>query len=58
MQWRKRVADVIERLITALLPDETVLGVENVKKLKKLQHRCRKGSNADAFTGGFWLWER
>jgi polyphosphate glucokinase len=56
-KWRRQVADVIERLTAAFLPDEAVLGGGNVKKLKKLPSGCRKGSNADAFTGGFRLWE-
>ncbi len=57
-KWRKQVADVIERLTAAFMPEETVLGGGNVNKLKELPPGCRKGSNADAFTGGFRLWER
>jgi len=56
-KWRRQVTDVIERLTAAFLPDETVLGGGNVNNLKKLPSGCRKGSNADAFTGGFRLWE-
>ena len=55
-KWRRHVADVIERLMAALQPDETVIGGGNVKKLKALPRRCRAGENANAFRGGFRLW--
>ena len=50
------MADVIERLMAALQPDETVIGGGNVKKLKALPRWCRAGENANAFRGGFRLW--
>jgi polyphosphate glucokinase len=56
-QWRCDVADVVARLITALEPDDTVLGGGNVKKLETLPPHCRAGDNANAFRGGFRLWE-
>jgi polyphosphate glucokinase len=56
-KWRRDVADVVARLIAALEPDDTVLGGGNVKKLKTLPPRCRAGDNANAFRGGFRLWE-
>jgi polyphosphate glucokinase len=56
-KWRKHVADVVERLIAALEPDDVVLGGGNVKKLQELPHGCRAGANANAFQGGFRLWE-
>ena len=31
-KWRRHVADVVERLIAALEPDDVVLGGGNVKK--------------------------
>lgn len=55
-KWRKSVFDVVERLSTALEPDEVVLGGGNVKKLKKLPPLCRAGDNTNAFRGGFRLW--
>jgi polyphosphate glucokinase len=55
-KWRKRVADVVARLMAALEPDEVVLGGGNVKKLDKLPPGCRAGDNANAFLGGFRLW--
>jgi polyphosphate glucokinase len=56
-KWRKRVADVIERLAGATEADEIVLGGGNVKKLEELPPRCREGDNDNAFLGGFRLWE-
>jgi polyphosphate glucokinase len=57
-KWRQNVADVVERLVAALEPDDVVLGGGNVKKLKELPPGCRVGDNANAFLGGFRLWER
>ena len=56
-KWRGHVADVIERLVAALRPDETVIGGGNVNKMGTLPVRCRAGQNANAFLGGFRLWE-
>jgi polyphosphate glucokinase len=56
-KWRELVADVVARLSAALEPDEIVLGGGNVKKLKELPPGCRAGDNANAFEGGFRLWE-
>jgi polyphosphate glucokinase len=55
-KWRQYVADVVERLISALQPDDTVIGGGNVTKLKELPAHCRPGQNANAFRGGFQLW--
>ena len=51
------VADVVARLIAALHPDDVVLAGGNVHKLKTLPPGCRLGDNANAFLGGFRLWE-
>jgi polyphosphate glucokinase len=56
-KWRRYVADVIATLTDALEPDDVVLGGGNVKKLKELPAGCRAGDNANAFQGGFRLWE-
>ena len=55
--WQRHVADVVAYLIAALEPDEVVLGGGNVKQLEKLPPNCRAGDNANAFLGGFRLWE-
>ena len=57
-KWRRHVADVVERLTTALEPDDVVLGGGNVKNLKELPKGCRAGNNDNAFLGGFRLWEK
>ena len=57
-KWRRNVADVVTRLVTALEPDDVVIGGGNVKKLKQLPKGCRMGDNANAFRGGFRLWEK
>jgi polyphosphate glucokinase len=56
-QWRSDVADVVARLIDALQPTDVVLGGGNVKKLKELPANVRLGNNANAFEGGFRLWD-
>ena len=56
-KWRSSVEDVVERLYAAFLPDEIVLGGGNAKELKEIPENCRLGKNANAFTGGFRLWE-
>src|SRR5712675_924200 len=56
-KWRRHVADVVTRLITALEPDETVIGGGNAGKLAALPPHARAGDNADALRGGFLLWQ-
>ena len=56
-KWRHSVADVVARLVAALEPDDVVLGGGNVRHLKELPAGCRAGDNANAFLGGFRLWE-
>jgi polyphosphate glucokinase len=56
-KWEKAVRNVA-RLIAALEPEDVVLGGGNVKKLKELPAGCRAGENANAFVGGFRLWQK
>jgi polyphosphate glucokinase len=56
-KWRKHVFDVVDRLAAALEPDDIVLGGGNARLLKELPPKCRLGDNANAFKGGFLLWE-
>src|SRR5271170_422279 len=56
-KWQHYVVDVVKRLTAALEPDEVVLGGGNVTKLEELPAGCRVGNNANAFLGGFRLWE-
>jgi polyphosphate glucokinase len=57
-KWQQIVFDVVARLQDALLPEYVVLGGGNVKKLDELPPGCRPGDNANAFLGGFRLWEQ
>jgi polyphosphate glucokinase len=57
-KWRKEVKDVVARLIAALEPEDVILGGGNVKRLKELPPGCRAGDNANAFVGGFRLWQK
>jgi polyphosphate glucokinase len=57
-KWRRDVGDVVARLIAALEPDDVVIGGGNAKQLKKMPTGCREGDNANAFLGGFRLWEK
>jgi len=56
-KWARQVAKVIEILRAALEVDDVVLGGGNVKKLKSLPAKCRRGDNRNAFIGGFRMWE-
>ena len=56
-KWRQHVNDVVARLVAALEPEDVVLGGGNAKKLDQLPPGCRAGDNANAFLGGFRLWE-
>jgi polyphosphate glucokinase len=55
--WRRHVADVVDYLVAALQPEDIVLGGGNAKLLKHLPPLCRLGDNANAFKGGFRMWE-
>ena len=57
-KWGKHVAAGVACLTAALHPDGVVLGGGNAKRLEKLPPGCRVGDNANAFVGGFRLWER
>jgi polyphosphate glucokinase len=57
-KWPKRVADVVSGLVAAFEPGDVVLGGGNVRKLKELPPGCRAGNSANAFRGGFALWNR
>ena len=56
-KWRQHVADVVKQLKTALQADYVVLGGGNAKLLKKLPPGARLGDNANAFRGGYRLWQ-
>lgn len=56
-KWRTHVARVVELLSTAVVADYTVLGGGNVRMIPRLPPRTRRGSNANAFRGGYRVWE-
>ena len=57
-KWQKRVETITERFVSALLLDDVVIGGGNAKKLTRLPQGCRMGDNANAFRGGFQLWQK
>jgi predicted NBD/HSP70 family sugar kinase len=56
-RWRTHVADVVATFAAALEADYIVLGGGNAEKLDELPEGSRLGDNANAFTGGFRLWD-
>jgi predicted NBD/HSP70 family sugar kinase len=56
-KWRAAVAETVDRLAAALEADYVVLGGGNTKKLGDLPANARLGANANAFVGGFRLWD-
>jgi polyphosphate glucokinase len=56
-KWRRYVADVVNRLKAALEVDDVVIGGGNAKLLKALPAGARLGNNANAFLGGFRIWQ-
>jgi polyphosphate glucokinase len=57
-RWRRLVGEITQEFVAAFLVDDVVLGGGNVKKLGRLPKGCRAGANANAFLGGFRLWDR
>jgi polyphosphate glucokinase len=57
-KWQRAVEDVAVRLLDALQADELVLGGGNAKLLTSLPRNVRLGDNANAFIGGFRLWDQ
>jgi polyphosphate glucokinase len=58
--WKRHVIHVIDILYKGILPDYIVLGGGNSKKFKdqgELPDYCRIGDNANAFLGGFRMWD-
>jgi polyphosphate glucokinase len=56
-RWRRDVHRVVVVLRDAFAADYVVLGGGNAKRVSPLPERTRRGGNADAFTGGYRLWE-
>jgi len=56
-RWRKEVANVVDRLATALQADYVVLGGGNARLFETPPEGARLGDNTNAFRGGFLLWK-
>lgn len=56
-KWRRHVMYGLARMLKVFSVDDVVLGGGNAKKLKDLPPGCRAGDNANAFIGGFRMWE-
>lgn len=56
-RWRKHVLEIIDLFVAALEVDYVVLGGGNARHMKELPSYVRVGSNANAFKGGFRMWE-
>jgi len=57
-KWRKTFEFAVKRFTSALLVEDVVIGGGNAKKLKQAPPGCRIGSNANAFVGGFRMWDK
>jgi predicted NBD/HSP70 family sugar kinase len=57
-KWKEHVYQAIAHFTHCFQPDEIVLGGGNSKLLETIPANCRLGSNKNAFTGGFRLWEK
>jgi len=55
--WERRVHIIAEALRLAMVCDSVVLGGGNSKALKALPLNARLGDNANAFAGGFRMWD-
>src|SRR5436190_1020760 len=55
--WRQEVLYCVTQLKLSFVADTVVLGGGNVKKMKQLPRRVKKGDNRNAFLGGCRLWE-
>lgn len=56
-KWRVTVRRVLDQLYAAFLVDYIVVGGGNVHRLAQLPEYAVRGSNANAFRGGFMLWK-
>lgn len=56
-KWRRNVNTIVGLLAAATNADYTVLGGGNVRFMEQLPPNTRRGNNANAFRGGFRLWD-
>jgi polyphosphate glucokinase len=55
--WQRALHEITPRLREAFAADYVMLGGGNAKEVDPLPAHTRRGGNADAFAGGFRLWE-
>jgi predicted NBD/HSP70 family sugar kinase len=56
-KWRRNVDEIVGLLMAATNADYVVLGGGNVRFMDELPPNTRRGSNANAFRGGYRLWD-
>jgi predicted NBD/HSP70 family sugar kinase len=56
-KWRRNVTEIVGLLAAATNADYTVLGGGNVRFMDELPPNTRRGANANAFRGGYRLWD-
>ena len=58
-KWKKHVAEIVRLFLAALNADYVVLGGGNVRFFEdELPPNARRGSNLNAFRGGYRLWQK
>ena len=57
-KWKKHVEDVVNLFLAALNAEYVVLGGGNVRFFDELPPHTRRGSNLNAFRGGYRLWQK
>ena len=56
--WRRHVLAIVDLFVAALIVDYVVLGGGNARQMKRVPSYVRLGSNANAFRGGYRLWDK
>ena len=57
-KWALHVERIVAMFLAALNAEYAVLGGGNVRHLDELPPDCHRGSNRNAFTGGYRLWKK
>jgi polyphosphate glucokinase len=57
-KWRRHVEEVVALFLAALTSEYVVLGGGNVRLLEELPPNSRRGSNLNAFRGGYRMWQK
>ena len=57
-KWAGHVERIVEMFLAALNAEYAVLGGGNVRHVEELPAHCHRGSNRNAFAGGYRLWKK